>query len=256
MTKKAALASDCPPKEYKTYLPGAGHASEPAQNRARNSEVSSTTSGGCSSPQLVNAARATMGSIDLDPASSALAQSIVQAKRYLTRAESGFDQHWEASTVFLNPPGGISHDLEKIRQYQTDSNIGQWFRRAIAAHKAGEFEQMIFVSSQLSLLRTCQEALYYPICIPAPKLISWFTPEELRERERRKSNANSNRVERHVQKCLKSLENHIDSPLGLLVPSQGPAHDSVIVYLPPLRYIPYAVRNFEHEFQPIGQTKI
>jgi ParB family chromosome partitioning protein len=56
----------------------------------------------------IEAARAAMGSIDLDPASCGLAQETVQAGRYYTIDEDGLERAWDGN-VWLNPP--YSKDL-------------------------------------------------------------------------------------------------------------------------------------------------
>lgn len=54
---------------------------------------------------IVDAARAAMGSrIDLDPASSAVANRTVQAARFLTRQDNGLAQSWACDTLWLNHP--------------------------------------------------------------------------------------------------------------------------------------------------------
>ena len=53
--------------------------------------------------RYIEAARAVMGGIDLDPASCELANRIVKATRYYTQKENGLAQEWYGN-VWLNPP--------------------------------------------------------------------------------------------------------------------------------------------------------
>ena len=57
----------------------------------------------CTPEQYIEAARKVMGVIDLDPASSAIAQQTVKAKKYFTRADDGLQYEW-AGRIWLNPP--------------------------------------------------------------------------------------------------------------------------------------------------------
>jgi len=56
-------------------------------------------------PEILDAARSTMGSIDLDPASCETAQANVRAKRYYTIEDDGLSKKWRGN-VWLNPPYG------------------------------------------------------------------------------------------------------------------------------------------------------
>jgi ParB family chromosome partitioning protein len=54
-------------------------------------------------PRYIAAARAVMGTIDLDPATHVNAQRTVQATKYFTIADDGLAQEWHGK-VWLNPP--------------------------------------------------------------------------------------------------------------------------------------------------------
>jgi ParB family chromosome partitioning protein len=54
--------------------------------------------------EYINAARKVLGSIDLDPASCELAQTVVRAKKYFTKDDDGLTKEWVAKNVWLNAP--------------------------------------------------------------------------------------------------------------------------------------------------------
>ena len=54
-------------------------------------------------PEILDAARQVLGGFDLDPASNAVAQRTVRARRYYTQEDDGLAKHWKGR-VWLNPP--------------------------------------------------------------------------------------------------------------------------------------------------------
>ena len=55
---------------------------------------------------IIEAARMTLGSIELDPASSDKANEVVQAKRYFTKEINGLGRDWSCDTIWMNHPFG------------------------------------------------------------------------------------------------------------------------------------------------------
>jgi ParB family chromosome partitioning protein len=112
---------------------------------------------------IVEATRAVMGSIDIDPASCARANKVVQAKRYFTRQEDGLKQCWPGN-VFINPPFGnpiIRHFAEKL--------IDQYMR--------GITRQAVWVSNVSVSSAWWAELVQKGIACFAHKRIKFYGPE-------------------------------------------------------------------------------
>ena len=73
---------------------------------------------------VVDAVRAVLGYIDLDPASSAAANEVVRAERFFTEADDGLAQQWNGR-VFLNPPWGSMTSLfvEKLLHHYAAGDV-------------------------------------------------------------------------------------------------------------------------------------
>jgi len=77
--------------------------------------------------QYIDAARQTMGTIDLDPASSDVANKIIQATKYFTNEDDGRKQLW-AGNVWMNPPYSqplISEFCDILVRMYKDKDIKQ-----------------------------------------------------------------------------------------------------------------------------------
>ena len=74
--------------------------------------------------KLIEAARNTMGGIDLDPASNPEANEIVRAQTYYTRETNGLDKEW-AGCVWMNPPFGTTDGASNLRMF-SEKMIEEW----------------------------------------------------------------------------------------------------------------------------------
>lgn len=169
---------------------------------------------------IVEAARATLGGIDLDPFSCAAANETVDAVVYHSLEGvipfDGFDGEWYGR-VFCNPPGGRRPD-------NTSSQKAAWFKLA-AEYQAGRVDAAIFVCFSVELLQTTQSKtpegaaipLDFPICYPRKRVA-------------------------YVRE---------DGQIG-----GSPPHSSCIIYLPGEKFRETRVLGFETHFAAIGKVVI
>lgn len=93
--------------------------------------------------KYVEAARAVMGGIDLDPASCEMANRTVQARRYYTKEENGLSRQWKAKSVWLNPPyGRVKPELTG----STHSFQKMFAHKLLSEYRSGNVEQAILLS--------------------------------------------------------------------------------------------------------------
>ena len=99
-------------------------------------------------PNLIKIARKTMGEIEVDPASSDIAQETVQAQKYFTLERQITDSDWRGK-VWLNPPfSKISDWVNLLVGHFSDGNVTEavlltkldcrtkWFARLMSAANA------------------------------------------------------------------------------------------------------------------------
>lgn len=108
--------------------------------------------------EYIEAARSVMGGIDLDPASSEVAQRTVKAQRFLSIADDGLAVSW-SGRVFLNPP------------YSTE--LVAAFSGKLCAHIAGgEVSQAILLTNNATETQWYQAAIMHAtaLCLPAGRI--------------------------------------------------------------------------------------
>lgn len=75
--------------------------------------------------EYLDAARGVLGGIDLDPASSAVAQRLVQARKYFTKEDDGLGKSW-AGRVWMNPPyasGLVDRFVDKLAAHYAAGDV-------------------------------------------------------------------------------------------------------------------------------------
>jgi hypothetical protein len=83
-------------------------------------------------PSIIASARKAMGGIDIDPASNYIAQRWIQAHRYFTKEDDGFNQNW-IGRMWLNPPYG--------KRGKGNHGAGAWFEKAFNLYQNGSITQ-------------------------------------------------------------------------------------------------------------------
>ena len=76
-------------------------------------------------PEFIEAARLVLGGIDLDPASSKVAQRTVKASEFYTVDDDGLSKEW-AGNVWMNPPyaaGLVDQFAEKLVLHHTEGDV-------------------------------------------------------------------------------------------------------------------------------------
>ena len=101
--------------------------------KAHAALTSSETEEWFTPPHIIELVRKVLGGIDLDPASCAEANEIVQAGEYFTKEDDGLYMPWHGK-VFLNPPFG---------KERTKSLAGIWLSKMLEEYIVGNFDEGI-----------------------------------------------------------------------------------------------------------------
>ena len=199
-----------------------------------------------SPPDVIESSRAALGGcIDLDPASNATFNKVVQANKIYTERSNGFTKAW-CGTVFLNPPGGLCDSKGKRVIMVKDvsfvyangkpasehySAICLWWFNLVDQWMNGGVSSAVFIGFSLEILQRAQAyraerwphlgiPTDYPFCIPDKRLM----------------------FSKQVGK--------------LLAKGSSPTHANVITYLPHKTDYAAGAREFKNQFAKYGAVII
>lgn len=105
--------------------------------------------------EYIEAARQVMGEIDLDPASSDIANRTVRAKHYLTAEQDGLRFEW-AGRIWMNPPYAaelIGKFTDKLVSHFASNEITEAIVLVNNATETAWFQSMLAVSSAVCFLK-------------------------------------------------------------------------------------------------------
>lgn len=124
-------------------------------------------------PKYIEAARLVMGSIELDPASCAIANEIIKAERYYTKEQNGLLQEWRARSLWLNPPYGRSAKMQGCHL----STIKLFVDKCLDAYQSGDVLQAIILATTEVNAKWFYPLWDYPLCIPNHR-VNFLVPEQ------------------------------------------------------------------------------
>lgn len=191
-------AANAPPTEN---APGMHGLAAPGGYSA-NVRHSSETNEHYTPSAFTEAMREMVGGIDLDPASCAAANTLVQATSIFTAEDNGFTRKW-AGRVWLNPPGGkcdrngvsvTSEDAGVDRRGRREkawscvrgawcghahdhiqSSQRAWWQKLVREWQSGRVAAAVFLSFSMEIFQTSQQGtgllpMQFPICYPRSRI--------------------------------------------------------------------------------------
>jgi hypothetical protein len=126
-----------------------------------------------SNKDLVACAHELMGGIDLDPASSKIANEYVEAENFFTPTDDGLNvQQWFGKVYLFPPAGAYFWDQKQGRWKMTrtsaislTSSPAVWFRRLYHAWLTREIKEGLFFTNCPDMIRYDQRIFDFPVCI-------------------------------------------------------------------------------------------
>jgi hypothetical protein len=133
---------------------------------------------------LAEKIRLTLGGIDLDPASSRLANKVIRARRIYTKHSNGLDKPW-FGRVYLNPPGGDvrGRGMRRERHFggglycspTAMSRAAIWWAKLVYEFQRERTDEAMFMGFTLEIQRSAQNATgpqpsEFAYCIPRRRI--------------------------------------------------------------------------------------
>jgi hypothetical protein len=131
-----------------------------------NHQRANQTTGNCewyTPEEIIEAARLTMGGIDLDPASCDVANKRVKATVVYTKEDNGLERYW-SGRVWLNFPSG---------RYPSNQ---AWVKKLVESYLKGEVVEACCLSFSSMSEKWMQPLMPYPQCFP-PRRTNYINPK-------------------------------------------------------------------------------
>ena len=103
-------------------------------------------------PQIIERARAVMGSIDYDPTSDPVQQVLVDATSVPSIEINPLQEHWHGN-CFVAPKGAVK-------------NNRIWLYKTLDEYRNGHIKSFVFFTTATELLRATPAIHDYPLCYP------------------------------------------------------------------------------------------
>ncbi len=130
---------------------------------------------------IIELAREVMGGIDLDPASSAIANQTVKAKRFYTKESNGLTQAW-SGRVWMNHPFSKGEKACKpnckkkkcqVRGHCITEDIpgnSEWTRKLVEEYKSGNVSEAICITFSSMSESWMQPLIEFMQCFPRGRI--------------------------------------------------------------------------------------